>query len=176
MSSMNHQTQGILELHPKGYGFLRNPAKNYIAQPADAYVPALMINKLHLREGVQLAGPAEAAKRGSGPRLAQVQKIEGREPEQYRRRNFDDLTPIDPHERIIEARAAMADDDIGIRVIGLEDVAEAVVEHGIASCIAHPRLNRTRTRLTGAQPSRGRVAYVCQRGSPRACIGDALTT
>src|SRR5437588_6654276 len=101
MSSMNHQTQGILELHPKGYGFLRNPAKNYIAQPADAYVPAPMINKLHLREGVQLAGPAEAAKRGSGPRLAQVQKIEGREPEQYRRRNFDDLTPIDPHERII---------------------------------------------------------------------------
>src|SRR5437588_10173531 len=101
MSSMNHQTQGILELHPKGYGFLRNPAKNYIAQPADAYVPAPMINKLHLREGVQLAGPAEAAKRGSGPRLAQVQKIEGREPEQYRRRNFADLTPIDPHQRII---------------------------------------------------------------------------
>ena len=30
--------QGILEMHPKGYGFLRNPAKNYVAQPADPFV------------------------------------------------------------------------------------------------------------------------------------------
>src|SRR5262245_61424376 len=100
MSRNNHQTQGVLELHPKGYGFLRNPAKNYIAQPADAYVPAPLINKFRLGEGLLLAGPAEAAKRGSGPRLAQIEHIEGNAPEQYRRRNFDDLTPVDPHERI----------------------------------------------------------------------------
>ena len=68
MPITNHQAQGILELHPKGYGFLRNPAKNYIAQPADAYVPAPLINKLNLREGLQLTGPTEAAKKGSGPR------------------------------------------------------------------------------------------------------------
>src|SRR5262245_829789 len=101
MSSTNHQAQGILELHPKGFGFLRNPAKSYIAQPADAYVPAPVINKLHLREGLLLAGPTEAAKKGSGPRLTQVRQIEGHAPEDYKRRNFDDLTPVDPHERIV---------------------------------------------------------------------------
>jgi transcription termination factor Rho len=101
MSSNNHHSQGVLELHPKGYGFLRNPAKNYVAQPADAYVPAPLINKLHLREGLLLTGPTESAKRGSGPRLAEVEQIEGRTPEEYKRRNFDDLTPIDPHERIV---------------------------------------------------------------------------
>ncbi len=101
MSSDNHHAQGILELHPKGFGFLRNPAKNYVAQPADAYVPAPLINKFNLREGLKLAGPTETAKRGSGPRLTRIEQIEGHAPESYKRRNFDDLTPIDPHERIV---------------------------------------------------------------------------
>jgi transcription termination factor Rho len=90
-----------LELHPKGYGFLRNPAKNYVAQPGDAYVSAPLVSRLHLREGLMLAGPTEAAKKGSGPRLAQVEQIEGQAPEAYKRRNFDDLTPIDPHEQVV---------------------------------------------------------------------------
>src|SRR5262249_50744295 len=101
MSSTNHRAQGVLELHPKGYGFLRNPAKNYFAQPGDAYVSAPLVSRLHLREGLLLAGPTEAAKKGSGPRLAQVEQIEGQAPEAYKRRNFDDLTPIDPHEQIV---------------------------------------------------------------------------
>jgi transcription termination factor Rho len=100
MSTTNHQAQGVLELHPKGFGFLRSPAKNYAAQPADAYVPAPLISKMHLREGLLLAGPVEAAKRGSGPRLAEIEQIEGGDPQKYTRRKFDDLTPIDPHERI----------------------------------------------------------------------------
>jgi transcription termination factor Rho len=92
--------QGILELHPKGYGFLRNPAKNYAATPADPYVPAPLIQKARLREAVLLAGTVEPARKGSGPRLAQLTAVEGRPPEQYRPPKFDDLTPIDPHERI----------------------------------------------------------------------------
>jgi transcription termination factor Rho len=93
--------QGVLELHPKGFGFLRSPARHYTPQSADAHVPAPLIQKLGLREGQLIAGPTEAAKKGTGPRLVQVQEIEGAAPEQYRRRNFDDLTPIDPHERIV---------------------------------------------------------------------------
>jgi transcription termination factor Rho len=97
----DHQlAQGVLELHPKGYGFLRNPAKNYAAQGTDAYVPTPLIHKFSLRAGVQISGPVESAKKGSGPRLAQVEEIEGLPPDKYPRRNFDDLTPIDPHEQI----------------------------------------------------------------------------
>ncbi len=102
-------TQGVLELHPKGFGFLRNASRNYIAQQADPYVPAPLIQRLGLREGLMLTGPLEAVrfngggprhKAPSGPRLARIEQIEGQAPEQFRRRNFDDLTPIDPHQHI----------------------------------------------------------------------------
>jgi transcription termination factor Rho len=79
---------------------LRNPARHYAAQPADAYVPGPLIQRFGLREGLLVAGPTEAVKKGSGPRLARVEHIEGEAPDKYPRRNFDDLTPIDPHEQI----------------------------------------------------------------------------
>jgi transcription termination factor Rho len=93
--------QGVLELHSKGFGFLRNPARSYVAQPADPYVSAPLIQRFGLREGVLVSGPTEQTKRGSGPRLARVEKVEGELPESYSRRDFDQLTPVDPHEQII---------------------------------------------------------------------------
>ncbi len=98
---LGERVEGVLELHPKGYGFLRNPARNYAAQPNDPYVPAPLIQQKHLREGLLIAGPTEAARKGSaGPRLARIDTIEGEAPDKYTRRNFDDLTPVDPHDQI----------------------------------------------------------------------------
>jgi transcription termination factor Rho len=99
--SQAHPVQGVLELHPKGYGFLRNPARYYAAQPADPYVPALLIQRFGLREGWLVSGQTENGKKGSGPRLARIEQIEGEPPEQKPRRNFDDLTPVDPHEMLV---------------------------------------------------------------------------
>jgi transcription termination factor Rho len=93
-------SQGVLELHPRGYGFLRNPKTFYVAHPSDAYVPAPLVQRFALREGLLVAGPTEAARQGTGPRLTAVEHIEGRAPNQFPRRNFDDLTPIDPSEHI----------------------------------------------------------------------------
>ena len=45
-------TQGVLELHPKGYGFLRTPARHFSAQPGDAYVSGQLIHRHKLREGL----------------------------------------------------------------------------------------------------------------------------
>jgi transcription termination factor Rho len=101
MARDDQAIQGILEMHPKGYGFLRNPSRDYAAQQADAYVPGPLIQKLGLREGLLLAGPVESARKGTGPRLSRIERIEGQAPEQYRARKFDDLTPIDPHEQIV---------------------------------------------------------------------------
>jgi transcription termination factor Rho len=88
-------------LHPKGYGFLRSPARGYASQPADPYVPAPLMQRYNLAEGVLLAGPAEAGRKGNGPRLLRIDKVEGLPPEQYRPRSFDELTAVDPHERIV---------------------------------------------------------------------------
>lgn len=92
--------QGVLEMHQKGYGFLRSLAKNYIAQPGDAFVDQRLIQKYKLREGLLLAGPIEPNQRGNGPKLRDVTTIEGMPPAQYPQRNFDELTPIDPNQRI----------------------------------------------------------------------------
>jgi transcription termination factor Rho len=92
---------GVLEMHPKGFGFLRDSGRSFAAQPGDAYVPAPLIQKHGLREGVHLSGPVEPPQKGSGPRLVRVEAIEGKPPDELRRRNFDELTPVDPHEMIV---------------------------------------------------------------------------
>jgi transcription termination factor Rho len=94
-------TQGVLELHPKGFGFLRNPARHYSPQAGDPYVPAPLIQKHSLREGMLVGGVVEPPRKGaSGPRLTAVAHIETQEPRQVAFRNWDELTPIDPHEQI----------------------------------------------------------------------------
>ncbi|HEY1191036.1 MAG TPA: transcription termination factor Rho [Gemmata sp.] len=96
MSESRNGAHGVLEMHPRGHGFLRNPAKNYAASQADAYVPGPLINKLRLAEGVMLGGTLEPPRRGQGPRLATVTDIEGADPNLFRRRAWDELTPVDP--------------------------------------------------------------------------------
>jgi transcription termination factor Rho len=94
-------TQGVLELHPKGFGFLRNPARHYAAQDGDPYVPAPLIQRHSLREGMLVGGTLEPPRKGAnGPRLTAIARIEGQEPRQVAFRNWDELTPIDPHEHI----------------------------------------------------------------------------
>jgi len=92
--------EGVLELHPKGYGFLRLPTRNYAAHSGDPYVANPLLQKHRLREGTLLSGPTEPARQGGGMRLASVQTIEGQPAERYVARAFEELTPIDPHERI----------------------------------------------------------------------------
>lgn len=132
--------QGILELHPKGHGFLRSPTRNYAAQQGDPFVPGALIREHHLREGLLISGHVESGpgaaaaaeddfrvsfrdggrqgrhgrhgqrgrgpRRGggppapTGPRLGDVQTIEGMPPGEFPRRKFDELTPVDPHEFI----------------------------------------------------------------------------
>src|SRR3954447_9384589 len=95
-------SQGVLELHPKGFGFLRNPSRHYAAQAGDPYVPAPLIQKHSLREGMLVGGVIEPPRKGaSGPRLTAVARIEDQEPRQVAFRNWDELTPIDPHEQVV---------------------------------------------------------------------------
>jgi transcription termination factor Rho len=107
--SMDEQTcSGVLELYPKGFGFLRDPARNYKAGKNDIYVGSPLIARHALRQGVRIAGVLEPSANGEAPRLREVTEIEGRRPEQcVGIAGFDERTPIDPHERIrLETGAA----------------------------------------------------------------------
>ncbi len=88
--------QGVLERNPKGFGFLRDPKKNYRTQPLDAYVPAQFIDKYQLDAGHLLSGPLEPPRKGQGPRLASITTIEGAPAADFRRRRWEDLTAVDP--------------------------------------------------------------------------------
>src|SRR5947209_7618665 len=92
--------QGVLELNPKGFGFLRSPKHNYAAQPADVYVPAPLVDKFGLREGLLIAGPTEMTQRGPA-RMTNLETIEGQAPDHFPHRNFDELTATDPTEQVV---------------------------------------------------------------------------
>ena len=97
MSNNAPQSEGILELHPKGFGFLRDAARHYSARPLDPYVSQALIQKFRLKPGLQIAGQTEPPRRGSsGPRLSSIDQIEGVEAEQFRIRDWDELTAVDP--------------------------------------------------------------------------------
>jgi transcription termination factor Rho len=93
-------TQGVLELHQKGFGFLRSPQRFYAPQQNDAYVSNEIIRKHKLREGTLLAGTVGPSMKGSGPRLETLSQIENMEVEKFRQPDWDDLTAIDPKEKI----------------------------------------------------------------------------
>src|SRR5687767_11450536 len=89
--------KGVLELHPNGYGFLRNPDNNYQRERTDPFVPGTMIEKFRLREGVMLSGMVQPGRRQQGPRLKEIFDVDGMTPENYPNvKTFDQLTPINP--------------------------------------------------------------------------------
>lgn len=93
--------EGVLELHPKGYGFLRDPKKNYAAEDSNPFVSSSLVEKYRFREGVLIKGEVGAGSRNQGPRLQEVELIDGYTPEEYEEiKNFDELTPINPFEQI----------------------------------------------------------------------------
>lgn len=93
--------EGVLELHPKGYGFLRDPKKNYAAEDANPFVSSSVVEKYGLREGVLIKGEVGPGSRNQGPRLQEVELIDGYTLEEYEQiKHFDELTPINPFEQI----------------------------------------------------------------------------
>ncbi|HVC99399.1 MAG TPA: transcription termination factor Rho, partial [Pirellulales bacterium] len=88
---------GILELHPNGYGFLRDPKNNYQRERTDPFVPGTMIEKFGLREGVLINGLVQQSRKQQGPRLREIVDVDGIKPDDYLTvKNFDSLTPINP--------------------------------------------------------------------------------
>jgi transcription termination factor Rho len=89
--------KGVLELHPNGYGFLRNSDNNYQRERTDPFVPGTMIEKFRLREGVMVSGMMQPGRRQQGPRLKEIFDVDGMKPEDYPNvKTFDQLTPINP--------------------------------------------------------------------------------
>ena len=97
VDTANAAGYGLLELHPNGYGFLRNPQNNYSRERSDPFVPGTMIDRFGLRPGVMIRGILQQARKQQGPRLREIVDVEGGPPEEYMSvKSFEDLTPINP--------------------------------------------------------------------------------
>jgi len=88
---------GVLEMHPNGYGFLRSAENNYVRERTDPFVPAQMIERHRLREGVFIKALVQPGRRQQGPRVREIEEVEGMRPDDYPNvKTFDQLTPINP--------------------------------------------------------------------------------
>ena len=92
--------EGVLEVLPDGYGFLRGD--NYLSTADDVYISPVQIRRFKLDNGDKVKGIARIPREGEKfPALIYVGEVNGDSPETaYRRQKFDDLTPIHPNERI----------------------------------------------------------------------------
>ena len=90
---------GVLEIQDKGYGFLRQVARDFRPERNDVFVPPAVVAKYRLRTGLAVEGPTQRDKKGRGLQLATVTGICGHTPDEYAARvPFDRLTVIDPDE------------------------------------------------------------------------------
>lgn len=95
------ESEGVLEMMPDGYGFLRSSDYNYLASPDDIYLSASQIRLFGLKTGDTVKGVVRPPKEGEKffP-LVRVLKINGHDPQVVRDRiSFEHLTPLFPEEK-----------------------------------------------------------------------------
>jgi len=110
--------EGVLEILPDGFGFLRSPNYNYLPGPDDIYVSPSQIKKFALRKGDTVAGyvrPPKEQERFFA--LLQVKSVNGQDLENIRERSlFDNLTPLYPNRRIV---LETTKDEMSTRILDL---------------------------------------------------------
>ncbi len=95
------ESEGVLEMMPDGYGFLRSSDYNYLSSPDDIYVSPSQIKLFGLKTGDTVNGTVRPPKEGEKYfALLKVDQLNGREPRDVRDRvPFDYLTPLFPQEK-----------------------------------------------------------------------------
>ncbi len=130
--------EGVLELHPKGYGFMRDAKVDFAAQDSDTFVSSTTVEKYGLREGVLIKGEVGPGTRGQGPRLFEIETIDGRTPEEFQEiKHFDNLTAVNPFEQI---KLETTQDLVTMRVM---DLLTPIGKGQRALIVAPPRTGKT---------------------------------
>jgi transcription termination factor Rho len=111
-------SEGVIEVLPEGFGFLRSQSFNYLPCPEDIYVSPSQIRRFDLQTGNLVAGqirpPKEKEKFFA---LLKVEAVDGEEPDKAKdKTHFDNLTPLFPNKRFILETAA---DELSTRVLDL---------------------------------------------------------
>ncbi|MCD6175224.1 MAG: transcription termination factor Rho [Planctomycetes bacterium] len=131
--------EGVLEVLPDGFGFLRSPKYNYLASPDDVYVSPSQIRRFGLRSGNIVSGqirpPKESEKYFA---LLRVEAINYQEPDKLVEKVvFRDLTPLHAEERLMLETSAS---ELSMRII---DLATPIGKGQRGLIVAPPRTGKT---------------------------------
>jgi transcription termination factor Rho len=131
--------EGVLEVLPDGFGFLRSPNYNYLPSAEDIYVSPAQIRRFDLKKGDTISGtirpPKEKEKYFA---LLKVDTINGQPPEKARDRiYFENLTPLYPDERLVMETTK---DKLSTRVL---DLAAPIGKGQRGLIVAPPRTGKT---------------------------------
>jgi len=131
--------EGVLEVLPDGYGFLRNPDYNYLSSPDDIYVSPSQIRRFGLRTGNIVSGqirpPKESEKYFA---LLRVEAVNYEEPDRLAEKAvFSDLTPLHPEDRLI---LETVPEELNMRII---DLVTPVGKGQRGLIVAPPRTGKT---------------------------------
>ncbi len=131
--------EGVLEILPDGFGFLRAPDANYLPGPDDIYVSPSQIRRFNLKTGDTVAGQIRPPKEGERYfALLKVAEVNFENPAVAREKIlFDNLTPLYPDERLI---LESEPDNLSARVI---DLVSPVGKGQRALIVAPPRTGKT---------------------------------
>ncbi|MDP8224517.1 MAG: transcription termination factor Rho [Candidatus Lernaella stagnicola] len=110
--------EGVLEILPDGFGFLRAPDYNYLPGPDDIYVSPSQIRRFNLRTGDTISGQIRPPKEGERYfALLKVEAINHEDPDQARYKIlFDNLTPLYPMEQLV---LETEEDNYSMRIMDL---------------------------------------------------------
>ncbi len=134
--------EGVVEVLPDGFGFLRSAEANYLSGPDDIYVSPAQIRKFGLRTGDTVEGPIRGPKDGERYfALLKVNTINFEDPEKIKHKiHFDNLTPLYPNQRLKMEVADVTRKDMSHRVI---DVVSPIGKGQRALIVAPPRTGKT---------------------------------
>ncbi len=134
--------EGVVEVMPDGFGFLRSPDANYLAGPDDIYVSPSQIRKFALKTGDTVEGDIRSPKDGERYfALLKVNSVNFQEPEKVRHKiHFDNLTPLYPDERLFMEVNDPTKKDYSSRVI---DLVAPLGKGQRALIVAPPRTGKT---------------------------------
>ena len=134
--------EGVVEVLPDGFGFLRSPDANYLPGPDDIYVAPRQIRRFSLRTGDTVEGQIRSPKEGERYfALLKVNTINFEDPEKVRHKiNFDNLTPLYPDERL---RLELPDPTIKDKSARVMDLVAPLGKGQRALIVAPPRTGKT---------------------------------
>jgi len=131
--------EGVLEILPDGFGFLRSPEYNYLPCPDDIYVSPSQIRRFGLRTGHIVAGQIRPPKESERYfALLRVEAINMEDPESVTEKtNFEDLTPLHPDKRLLLETVS---DELNMRIV---DLVTPIGKGQRMLIVAPPRTGKT---------------------------------